>query len=274
MNPSDAAEPFTGPGRREAKDIKSIMRGYDALMSKVYDFLTCWFMAPLIRESHLTLLEHMDQARAERLLDIGCGTGTLMAMEGMRAPSDLIVGLDLSIGMLDRARRKLAKAGLRNRTELVLGDAEALPFRSSSFGACTCTGTLRFIPDPALALRQALLVLRGGGSLGVREMVGGRTPMVIRHIPLPFKASFVVWRLLPERWMEMLLRSAGFEGVTSFRSGMVPQFIIAMGPPIRRYAFFFASKPCPQANLPHTEEPIAPRVSLVEASVQRGFLEV
>jgi len=247
--------------RPEAADITAVMRGYDALMSKVYDFLTCWFMAPLIRGSHQTLLENMGQGGGTTLLDIGCGTGTLMVMAGRRAPSDLIVGLDVSTGMLERALRKLEKSGLKYRTELVLGDAEAQPFRGSSFGACTCTGTLRFIPDPALALREAMRVLQEGGSLGLREMASGRGPMVIRHIPLPFKSSFVVWRLLPDHWVETLLRSAGFDGVTSFRSGMVPQFVIAMGPPVRRYAFFFASKPSMRVNPPHEHQAIALHIS-------------
>jgi ubiquinone/menaquinone biosynthesis C-methylase UbiE len=243
------------------------MRGYDALMSKVYDFLTCWFMAPLIRESHLTLLGRMNQADSQRLLDIGCGTGTLMAMAGRRAPFDLMVGLDVSRGMLERASRKLAKAGLKSRTEVILADAEALPFRGSSFDAATCTGTLRFIPDQALALREAFRVLRQGGSFGLREMTGGRTPLIVKHIPLPFNESFVVWRLLPDFWVEAFIRSAGFDGVTSFRKGMVPQFVIAMGPPVRRYVFFFASKPRLQAELPQMERTVAARKSQGDAFV-------
>ncbi len=260
MKPPETPEPPDGKGWRNAKDVAAIARGYDTMMSKVYDFLTCWFLAPLIREAHLTLLRHLAPAGREGLLDVGCGTGTMMAMAGKRSPSGIMVGLDSSLGMLERASRKLAQSDPENLSELVLADAEALPFRGSSFGTCTSAGTLRFIPDPALAIREAFRVLREGGMLGLREMAGGQTPRLIRHIPLPFKASFVVWRLLPDRWVEAFLRSAGFDDVASFRRGLVPQFIIAMGPPFRKYVFFIARRPVLMADPPRVEGAVMPQM--------------
>ncbi|HVP22788.1 MAG TPA: class I SAM-dependent methyltransferase [Conexivisphaerales archaeon] len=268
MTPSAAVEPPIPFRRRGAKDRAAVMRGYDTLMSRVYDFLTCWFMAPLIRESHVTLLEHLKVVASSRLLDVGCGTGTLMALAGASGSLDLMAGADISTAMLERARRKLSRAGLSDRTELVLADAEALPFRESSFGSCACSGTLRFVPDPATALGEACRVLGDGGGLGLREMICGEAPLAIKHIPLPFKPSFVVWRLLPDRWVEAYLRLAGFDGVTSFRKGMVPQFIFAMGPPVRKYAFFFARKPLQRARLPAAERPVAPAIARIERSTR------
>lgn len=224
-----------------ALDKAAVKEGYDTLMSQVYDFITCWFLGPLIARSHTTLLRALGAPEQSRLLDVGCGTGTLLRMAGEGHP-ELAVGLDLSIGMLTRAKRKLDRASLEVVSGFVLGDAEAMPFRDSSFEVCTCTGTLRFLPDPALALHETCRVLEAGGLLGLREMAGGDEPRRIRHIPLPFKRSFVVWRLLPDRWVEILLRAAGFEGVRSYQGGSVPQFIIAMGPPLRKYVFFFGIK--------------------------------
>ena len=235
-----------------AFDKAAVKEGYDTLMSLVYEFITCWFLGPLIAKSHATLLRGVGDPKPFRLLDLGCGTGTLLRLVGEGHP-DLMVGLDLSIGMLTRASRKIERAGMKEASEFVLGDAEAMPFRDSSFGACTCTGTLRFLPDPASAMHENFRILEDGGHLGMREMAGGAEPRRIRHIPLPFKSSFVVWRLLPDRRVELLLRAAGFEGVSSFRSGSVPQFIIAMGPPLRKYVFFFGTKPVSQPS----EEPIA-----------------
>lgn len=248
--------------RQGASDKAAIMHGYDTLMSRVYEFLTCWFLGPFTQGAHETLLQSLGGTGRTKMLDVGCGTGTLMKLIGTADPKELMVGLDLSMGMVGRARRKLDRAGLEGVSEFVLGDAETMPFRDSSFGVCTCTGTLRFLPDPAAALHETCRILEAGGLLGLREMAGGDEPRRIRHIPLPFKSSFVVWRLLPDRWVKVLLLAAGFEGVSSYRKGSIPQFIIAMGPPLRKYVFFFGTKPA----LSQSEEPV---VEPLAASVRK-----
>jgi len=246
-----------------AIDKATVKEGYDTLMSRVYEFITCWFLGPLIARSHTTLLRALGDSKPSRLLDLGCGTGTLLRLVGEGHP-DLMVGLDFSIEMLERASRKIERAGQKEASEFVLGDVEAMPFRDSSFGASTCTGTLRFLPNPALAMHETFRILKEDGHLGVREMAGGDEPRRIRHIPLPFKSSFVVWRLLPDRTLELLLRAAGFEGVSSFRGGSVPQFVIAMGPPLRKYVFFFGTKPVSQPS----EEPITEPLAISDCGLQ------
>lgn len=49
---------------------------------------------------------------SDRILDVGCGTGTLALMLKRRAPSALVVGLDPDPDILQRARRKLEKSGV------------------------------------------------------------------------------------------------------------------------------------------------------------------
>jgi ubiquinone/menaquinone biosynthesis C-methylase UbiE len=163
-----------------------------------------------------------------------------------------VVGVDLSTGMLFKARHKLSGEELANKTELLLADAERLPFRSSAFDAVTSSGVVRFLPKAEEAFLEWNVAMKPGGNLAIREMAV-TIPRLVRHIPLPFMHSFVVWRLRTDGEMVEMLGRAGYAGVTAFRAGVVPHFIIAMGSPFRRYVFLVASKPSAELD-PMSEE--------------------
>ena len=92
-------------------------------------------------------------------LEVGCGTGRLM--EKIRERRHLL-GVDISINMLSVARRK--------GFEVVLADAESLPFRSeifdtiiSGFGSLSCTDLMK-------TLEEIRRILRPGGKFGITLM--------------------------------------------------------------------------------------------------------
>ena len=76
----------------------------------LYDFL----VAVLTRESRWrpALLRQIDPKAEDSIADIGCGTGTLLALIGRTARSAVLIGVDPDKGILERARRKVAKAGV------------------------------------------------------------------------------------------------------------------------------------------------------------------
>jgi hypothetical protein len=65
----------------------------------------------------------------------------------------------------------------------------------------------------------------------------------IRHMPLPSKRSFVVWRLWPKSLIQRMLGEAGFIGVTIFGNEVIPHLALVMSPPVRQYVFTGAQKP-------------------------------
>jgi SAM-dependent methyltransferase len=88
-----------------------------------------------------------------RVLDVGCGTGGMLALLG--APA---TGVDISGRALDHARR-------RGLTRLALASAAALPFPDASFDAVLALDVLyhRAVPDEARALAEFARVVRPGG---------------------------------------------------------------------------------------------------------------
>ena len=104
-----------------------------------------------------------------RLLDIGTGTGR--ALELLGADVDVGVGIDASREMLALARAKLEHAGLQN-CRVRHADLYELPFSDQSFDAVMIHHVLRFVKDPARALREAARVMADGARIVVIDLAG------------------------------------------------------------------------------------------------------
>ena len=97
-------------------------------------------------------------AGGARALDLGCGTGLLAEwLAGANVPAAGLVGLDLSPGMLARARGRGVRA--------VEGDLDRLPFRDGVFALVLAFTALRIVPGAgdARALAEVARVLGRGG---------------------------------------------------------------------------------------------------------------
>src|SRR5688572_32427605 len=82
-----------------------------------------------------------------RVLDLATGTGDLAIDIARRHPAATVVGLDPSVGMLEVGRRKLIERGLDGRVEMVVGDAQQLPYPGASFDGATIAFGIRNVPD-------------------------------------------------------------------------------------------------------------------------------
>ena len=107
----------------------------------------------------------------EVVLDVGCGTGWFAAGLQRAVPDVDVFGLDLSSGMLGRAR----EAGADN---LIQGDATKLPLADDSIDVVVGRGVLHHLPDPAAALTEWRRVLKSGGAL---VLSSEPTPTVESH---------------------------------------------------------------------------------------------
>jgi SAM-dependent methyltransferase len=115
--------------------------------------------APYLRRRSLVLLERMPLAGARVVLDLGTGTGGLLAALRAAAPAATVVGTDVSEGMLSAARQ----AG---DAPLALMDARRLALRDECADVAILAFVLHRLAEPANALAESARVLRRGGALG------------------------------------------------------------------------------------------------------------
>ena len=99
-----------------------------------------------------------------RILELGCGPAYLWAANAGRIPAGWDVTLsDLSSGMLDTARRTLAKS--RHPFKFEVLDAMSLPYEDESFDLVIANHMLYHVPDRPQALQEIRRVIRGPDAL-------------------------------------------------------------------------------------------------------------
>ncbi|MFZ3572977.1 class I SAM-dependent methyltransferase [Streptomyces sp. BH097] len=101
---------------------------------------------------------------ADRILDLGCGSGQTTRLAALRAPRGHALGLDLSEPMLAEARARAEREGVANAS-FTQGDAQAHPFEAAAFDAAISRYGVMFYADPVAAFANVGRALRPGGRL-------------------------------------------------------------------------------------------------------------
>lgn len=107
---------------------------------------------------------------SDEVLDVASGTADVALAIARRTPGLRVVGLDPSAGMLAVGRRKAEAAGLAEVVELVVGDAQAMPFADDRFAGATIAFGIRNVPDRLAGLREMTRCVRPGGVVAVLEL--------------------------------------------------------------------------------------------------------
>jgi ubiquinone/menaquinone biosynthesis C-methylase UbiE len=103
-----------------------------------------------------------------RVLDCGCGPGSLtIGFAELVRPGD-VLGIDIDQDMIERARTAAAEAKAEN-VRFEHGDVHNLSHADGSFDAVWAQLLLLHLPDPLVALKEMRRVLRPGGILGIRD---------------------------------------------------------------------------------------------------------
>jgi demethylmenaquinone methyltransferase/2-methoxy-6-polyprenyl-1,4-benzoquinol methylase len=104
----------------------------------------------------------------ENILDIATGTGDL-AILMTSTSAKKIVGLDLSVGMLEVGKKKIATQNLSDKIEMVVGDSENIPFPDNYFDAITVSFGIRNFETLEKGLAEIYRVLKPGGIFVILE---------------------------------------------------------------------------------------------------------
>ena len=114
---------------------------------------------------------------ADRVLDVGCGTGIVARRAAARVgPRGSVTGLDLNADML-----KVARAVSEGSIPVIAwhpGDAARLPFEDGSFDVVTSQQALQFMPEPATVVREVRRVLSDRGRVAIAVL------RAIHHTPV------------------------------------------------------------------------------------------
>ena len=114
------------------------------------------------------LRESVTSKASGEVLEVGIGTGLNLPFYKEFAISS-VVGIDVSMGMLEQAQRRLSVLPIGQRVQLKLADAATLPFDNDRFDTVVDTFSLCVFDDPAGVLAEATRVLKPGGRLIVLE---------------------------------------------------------------------------------------------------------
>lgn len=178
-------------------------------LSRVYDLLAGSREKPY-REEGLKMLSVQP---GEVVLEIGYGTGhALVELARAVGAQGEVYGIDISPGMWEISRERVAQSGMANRVALEVGDAAQLPFTTDFFDAVFMSFTLELFDTPEIpqVLAECRRALKNGGRLGVVSLVKkDQDSLPVRlyewaHRQFP---SFVDCRPI---YLEEAIRAAGF----------------------------------------------------------------
>ncbi len=137
-------------------DYESIKKIY-ALYSDVYDVIFKRFFYPRIRSA----IQSMEIHPGDRILDIGVGTGLSLPLYPRHCK---VVGIDLSMDMLEQAQKKVERLGLSHITLMAM-DAMNLFFNDNSFDKVFISHVVSVVPDPVRTLEEAKRVCKRQGDI-------------------------------------------------------------------------------------------------------------
>ncbi len=112
------------------------------------------------------LLPHL--TAGQRLLDVGCGPGTITLDLAVRVAPGAVVALDREPAILAEVERSARERGVSNLTTVV-GDVYALDLDDAAFDVVHAHQVLQHLSDPVAALREMRRVTRPGGVVAVRD---------------------------------------------------------------------------------------------------------
>ena len=123
----------------------------------------------------------------ENIVDVGCGGGidSLIAAN-MVGPQGRVVGVDMTLAMLTKARASATAAGITN-VEFREGFGEALPVEDAWADVVISNGVLNLMPDKDGALREMARVLKPGGRLQIGDI------LVQKPVPQSAKEDIALW---------------------------------------------------------------------------------
>lgn len=140
-----------------------------------------------------------------RMLDLATGTGVIprtVATEGLR--ESRIHGLDITMSMLARAKKKIVADNIQEQVDLVCASAMEIPYASESFVLVTCALATHHM-DVRLLLSESWRILSKEGALSIADVGGSnlwKTPVVKFLLRIAAFVYFLLTENIGRAWAE------------------------------------------------------------------------
>jgi ubiquinone/menaquinone biosynthesis C-methylase UbiE len=140
-------------------------------ISKFYD-LVATLLFPIGKRGHLRILDGISKGC---ILDVACGTGSLLKLASLRGLS--CYGLDTSAGMLSIAKRKVPEAMLR------MGSFYEMPFPDKSFDYVVETNAVSGVEiDVGQVIGEMIRVCKCGGEIRIADYTKSPRPTILNRM--------------------------------------------------------------------------------------------
>jgi len=161
---SEEVKPYEVEAEKKAQVSKMFNN-----ISKTYDFLNHFLSLNIDKSWRRKAIAELKDIQPQRILDVATGTADLALEAYKQLSPQEIIGVDISVGMLEVGRKKITKKGLDKIIVLEEGDSEHLPFEDNSFDAVIVAFGVRNFANVEAGLKEMVRVLRPGGKCVVLE---------------------------------------------------------------------------------------------------------
>ena len=158
--------PYGDDGRAKDRQVQSM---FDSI-APAYDFMNRAMTGGMDRLWLRALVKAAHGQHVRDVADLATGTGDVAIALARRMPQARIIGIDLSEGMLDKARAKVAAHDYAGRISFRQGDCLATGLADASVDLITVAYGVRNFADLAAGYREMFRILRPGGKLCVLEL--------------------------------------------------------------------------------------------------------
>ena len=134
-----------------------------------YDFMNRFLSAGIDTGWRKKAIAQLKDIAPQKVLDVATGTGDVAILTYRILHPEKITGIDISEGMLELGKQKIAKLALTDKIELQNGDSEVIAFENNNFDAITVAFGVRNFQNLEKGLKEMYRVLKPGGKLVVLE---------------------------------------------------------------------------------------------------------
>lgn len=157
------------PDKQSELDKKTQVATMFNDIAKRYDFLNRFLSAGIDKSWRKKAIGELKELKPQKVLDVATGTADVALMTYKILKPGKIVGIDISDGMLELGREKIAKQNLTDHIGLFNGDSENIHYSDNTYDAITVAFGVRNFQNLEKGLSEMLRVLKPGGKLVVLE---------------------------------------------------------------------------------------------------------